>query len=348
MTALAPDSALAGGLASGRDFFNERIAAARKARLGFDVDALSAWLTGPAAALAERVAATSPSGEGGLSTEVTSAIVDAALMLVGHGLAKGDAREQFAALWTKVLPECASLLSENPRYVFGILHNAALNIRRDKGDVISRWIAYLASLADKVSTVAELRALSSVLAWRSGLAHYRETALQAAATLSPALAKAALGISDGIGLADALSRFAEDRWYDPSSDSRETLQAAHEVGSFVGYGGSFPRPPKVRADGDGFAVESGDRHFWLCADAFGAVLRADSEEGYANADRNPANKTSADVTIRDGELHYGSYAARLSLPQDGLSLASTRDTAAVYSPWSHSIIIIPLRGSVRR
>lgn len=340
MTKLSPDSPFSKAMKEGRSQFNKRIADVQKQNMGFDIQALSSWLSGPAAFLAESLPR--------YSTEIASVCLDTSIMLVVHGLTSQQGYSPFKDLWMKILPQCSYMLSSYPRQTLGILHNCALNMHSYNGDFLSRWIDRISILVDRVRTVPELRALCALLAWKSGLAHYRISALRAAESLSEELALLALGVPEGRDLKEAISRFMENRWFNPEIIEQESLRVVHEIGAFTGFNGKFPCPPTVRACNDGFAVRSGDQYFWLFADAFGALIHGGLKKEYyheldrGNDDNNPGK------SIQKGVLFVGNNKLNINLPEDGLSQVNTADSIAVFSPWSYSIILISLPGSFQK
>ena len=136
---------------------------------------------------------------------------------------------------------------------------------------------------------------------------------------------------------EALARLAADPWFDPANPDRAGLCVSHKVGGFTGFGGPFAQPPVVRALPDGFAVRSANRYWYLCADAFGAVLHAGSEEEFA-AGTEEAGPLRADTI----GLHRGREYCETLLPVDGLHIVCNQSAAALCSPHSHFIHLVAL------
>ncbi len=333
MSLLDPASALARALAADRSGINARVAEARRIRPLLDTAALGSWLCGPVAALAENLA--------GDLTAFTEAAIDVSLQLAAHGLLSGPARLSYEKLWTAVLPSCLRPLSEEPRETLALLHNASLNMRQAGSDILGNWLSALEALSPLARNTAELRGLCSLLAWKSGLPQYRESALRLAGTLPPALTAAALGIPKNKDCESTLERLSADRWYDPVRGAPIALRVAHRIGAFSGFGGTFTSPPEVRADGELFVVKSGERYFRLYADTRGAILQAASPADYAEAE-NEKTPERRSVKLEKSDLCCGAERLKIDLPEDGLAFACGSDTLAVYSQWSYSILILPL------
>ena len=187
----------------------------------------------------------------------------------------------------------------------------------------------MAALAPQVATVAQLRAVGQVLAWRAGVAHFRQGALAAADTLPPALALAAFG-EPGASWPQVHAQLMANPWRGNAE--------GREFGSFSGLGGDFATPPLVRATDDGFIVRSAERHYLLVADACGAVLHSATAQEFDHA------QTGAPASVRlDGAtLQIGARRIELDVPAGDIAIAANAHTLAVTSPWTHAIRLLPL------
>ena len=115
---------------------------------------------------------------------------------------------------------------------------------------------------------------------------------------------------------------AADRWWTPDAGSAGEIR----FGGFVGLGGPFEQPPQVRGSTDGFLVRSGARLGLLVADAWGATLHPATEDEF---DRAAPPTAASGITSR--------------LVADGLLAATTGDSVALASPYSHHIEVRPWR-----
>ena len=319
-------SAFASILASGRAQFNGRAAEARRRFSSLDMAAFGAFLHDGVDPLVVAVAAAAPERVGG----ATLAAYDMALELVGHGLAGPAAKNPFVnTVWRELAPSFAPLLATAPVEVLGMLSNAAIHIASVAGARPAQWQGELAALAAQIATLAQLRAVGQVLAWRAGVAHFRQGALAAADTLPPALALAAFG-EPGAQWPQVRAQLQENPWRG-NADGKE-------FGSFSGLGGAFGTPPQVRASADGFVVRSAERHYLLVADAYGAVLHSATaqEFGQANADM------PSSVRLDGATVHLGARSIALDLPAGDIVLAANAHTLAITSPWTHAIRLLPL------
>lgn len=318
--------AFAAILASGRAQFNGRAAEARRRFPALDMTAFGAFLHDGVDPLVAAVAAAAPERAG----SVTLAAYDMALELVGHGLARPAAKNPFLnTVWRELAPSFAPLLAAAPVEVLGMLSNAAIHLGAVAAARPAQWQRELAALAPQVATVAQLRAVGQVLAWRAGVAHFRQGALAAADTLPPALALAAFG-EPGAHWPQVRAQLLANPWRG-NADGRE-------FGSFTGLGGDFGAPPQLRATPDGFAVRSAERHYLLVADAYGAVLHGATAQEFELAQTG----VPASVRLDGATVHVGARSIALDLPPGDIAIVANAHTLAITSPWTHAIRLLPL------
>lgn len=318
--------AFAAILASGRAQFNGRAAEARRRFPALDMTAFGAFLHDGVDPLVAAVAAAAPERAG----SVTLAAYDMALELVGHGLAGPAAKNPFLnTVWRELAPSFAPLLAAAPVEVLGMLSNAAIHLGAVAAARPAQWQRELAALAPQVATVAQLRAVGQVLAWRAGVAHFRQGALAAADTLPPALALAAFG-EPGAHWPQVRAQLLANPWRG-NADGRE-------FGSFTGLGGDFGAPPQLRATPDGFAVRSAERHYLLVADAYGAVLHGATAQEFELAQTG----VPASVRLDGATVHVGARSIALDLPPGDIAIVANAHTLAITSPWTHAIRLLPL------
>lgn len=318
--------AFASILASGRAQFNARALEARRRFPALDMAAFSAFLRDGVDPLIVAVAAAAPERVGG----ATLAAYDTALELVGHGLAGPAAKNPFLnTVWRELAPQFAPLLAAAPVDVLGMLSNAAIHIASVAGARPAQWQRELAALAPQIATLAQLRAVGQVLAWRAGVAHFRLGALAAADTLPPALALAAFD-EPGAQWPQVHAQLLGNPWRGNTE--------GREFGSFTGLGGAFGTPPQVRATLDGFVVRSAERHYLLVADAYGAVLHGATAQEFEQAQTG----MPASVRVDGASVQIGARRIELDVPAGDIALAANAHTLAVTSPWTHAIRLLPL------
>lgn len=330
---MAVSVALGRILAAGRSQFNARVAEARRYTPGFSDDDFAAFVQtgvdGVVAAVDGKVPAST------VTTVV--AAYEIALALCAQGLVGPGSRCPLVnRVWTELLPLLAIQVAEEPRKVLGALSNAAVNLARTPGIRSQEWLDRMRSLAPQVASVEALLSLGKLLAWCSGAAHYRTGALAAADALPEKLALAAVGASSQHVWKDIRDQLHQDPWWSP------TLSTEHswKVGAFSGFGGTFSEPPQLRAAPQGFWVKSGMRFSLLLADAWGALLLPATVEEFEST---PLPLKTSPAVLKGHRLIFPSRTLDLDLPPEGLALVCNEDTAAVVSPYSHTISLYPLK-----
>ncbi len=257
-----------------------------------------------------------------VAPDCTAMVVDAgfalSVALVGHGLS-GERRLLVDRVWREVAVSLAAIVAERPEPALAMLTNAALKLAATPGARVDEWMVRMAGLAPLVDADT-LAATGQVVAWRAGMAHFRDGALAAADGLPEALALAAIGAEGH--WAEVRTALAADRWWTPEGGA-----VGARFGGFTGFGGPFAAPPEVRAATEGVFVRSGTRTGLLVADAWGATLHPASEHEFDAA--RPASHAPA---------------GPLGLPDGELCVAITADTIVFASPLSHFIEVQPWRG----
>ncbi len=322
---------LAQVLAAGRRQFNQRVEETRRRTPGFDGAAFSAFLQHQLDPLVSAVHAVAPAR----TAAVTLAAYDIALVLCTQGLAGPGARLPLLNdTWRTLMPRLASLIAEQPHDLLGALSNAAVHLGTVEGARPAEWVALMAGLGPRCETPAQLLALGQVLAWRAGLAHFRNGALRAAAALPEPLQREALLVPPETAPDVWRGRLEATPWAGPVA-----RPDGWTLGDFTGFGGRFATPPELRVADAGVLVRSGGRHFMAVADACGAVLMASTAQAF---DQGQAPQRPASVRLRGSTLLWADRELALDLPEEGLVVASTAHTLAVASPYSHALRLVPL------
>ncbi len=303
-----------------RHSLNQRVLEARRRFPEFDAQVFSRFLVSGADPL---VAGAPPER----ANAVALAAFELALELTGMKLAASEQRVRLLlGAWRDVAMPLMPVTAQHPAQVLSMLSNAVLHLESQPGVQIERWLSELAALAPAIQTLPQLEAVGQIAAWRSGMAHFRVGAIEAASTLPERLACAAVGVGEGHSWSSVREQMLRTPWWSESG-----VPPSHrEIGSFAGFGGAFMAPPVVRAHADGFLVQSGEKYFFLIADAFGAVLqpaaRGEFESAYA---------------ARGTSQQAASWQSVLKLPVEGLTVCSNGHSLAITSPYTHAITLAP-------
>ncbi|MGZ5198839.1 MAG: hypothetical protein ACXWC4_03635 [Telluria sp.] len=323
--------AFADVLAAGRSGFNHRVSEAQRIFPAFHAEAFLRFLEEGVDAVAVAVEQVDRSR----LPAVVLAAYDVALELAGRSLIGPSARSQvLAGAWCDLFPRLACLIATQPDQVLGMLSNAIIYLEGIGGARIGQWTEEMAALAPYLESTEQLRVAGQVLAWRAGAAHFRIGAISAAAALPEALALRAFGAGEWNSWQAFQANVENNPWWGGSD--RHAMRE-RRVGSFSGFGGQFPVPPEIRVSGDVFYVKSGDRHFLLIADAYGAVLQPAMSEEFEHAN---AVLPGCDHALRDGMLLVGSQRIALDVPEPGLAVCATATTIAIASTYTHAIRLV--------
>jgi hypothetical protein len=194
--------------------------------------------------------------------------------------------------------------------------------------------------------VQHLLEVGKVVAWRSGMAHYRDGALDTCLNLDPQLARAALCISEAneTPIDSIVFKLKGDPWLAPWSASQNAprekeLKIASVVGAFRGYGGLFISPPEVISSSGDFYVFDNENCWLMTADLFGATLH---RLGTNLPDEDKS--ATSDFTIdKKGRV----YKAQNHVPFPELisptSFAANDSTLAVTLPHSFGIYLVAMK-----
>jgi hypothetical protein len=308
-------------LRSARRELNARFAEARHAYPALDADAFTAFLASSADPLVRAVAAARPERAG----ETARVAYELGLELVGQRLAGPRARSAWIeSAWTRVLCPAAALVAAEPQRMLGAVSNAVHNLDAAPDARPGAWIEALEELAPGVADADTFLALGQVLAWRSGLAHYRSGALDVADRLPASLALAAVGAAPANAWPTVRDRLRADPWYVPGQEETPRGLAAR-VGAFRGFGGLFVEPPRVAALGGQIFVHSAGEFWLLCADACGATFHR-ATEAEAAAAKPGAAQLPAGVSLP-------AWAGAVT------SAAATQSTLAVSAALTHSVLL---------
>lgn len=323
-------------LRSGREDFNRQFAHARREHPALDAAAWSSFVESHLNPLVQAVAAIAPDAV----VAVVTAAWEIGLGLVGQRLAGPQAKDSAINLtWSSVLVAAAVLVAQAPARIIASLSNAASNLGvstplsgitpvscASSHTVSAQWIPLVQRLATVATNPDDFLAAAQVAAWRSGLAHFRLSALAKAHSLPSELALAALDAA-GQDWREISAKLVADPWFTPTQSEGDVAQGLR-VGAFRGFGGQFTVPPVLGTFNDQIFVRSGDDVWLLTADAFGATLHRATAEEFAAGGTTPPTSHLLPASI-------GSIT----------SVVRTSTTLAVTGSLTHAVILSALPSS---
>lgn len=332
MEAIKP-GALATALELGRETFNARFASAKALYPALDGEYFANHLRQIVAPVVEVVSRIRP--------ERVNAVVDAlygvSLELMSKEMLGPATRyPEIAEAWETLLPKIAQLLADNPRLIASGVSNAVYNVAQDAGGRYRAWIDAMGRSAPHLGDWDVFLKAGVILAWRLGMAHYREGALSALGTMPDNLAFGLLAVESDLtrnGLMDAL----RDPWWNPSEPGgKRSLSIARRVGGFRGFGGPFVTPPEVIAvDGTLYAFDA-ESCWILFSDCYGASFK---RYGTDLPPGKPQNREDFRID-KDGEVVKGETTESFPPLAEWASYASTQWTLAVSLPQTHYIYLL--------
>jgi hypothetical protein len=337
------DGPFAGALAAGRSRYNTRFALARMGQPRLRPDVFLDHLRATVGPIVEAVHRQDPARVG----PVLDVLYTLSLDLVGRGWMGAEARYPLLGEgWRRLFAEHAALLARAPQRVAEALTNAFYNLSQEPSARPGAWIEGMAALGARVSEEETWLEAGAVLAWRCGLAHYRDGALAACARLKPAAAALALGVEGGLSAAalpPLLAALNEDPWAQPADllahpSARKRLRVVGVCGGFRGTGGPFLTPPRVAVLRGGLVAWDRDFLWSLHADAFGAVFR---RLGPASM-RGDAAAASPLQLAADGTVRGADRGEIFPALAQAASAASTETTLAVTLPDAHFVYLVGL------
>jgi hypothetical protein len=331
---------LAEALKEGRDRFNTRFAIARRSNPALDRDGFAEHLRSVVRPIADSVFAAAPDRV----YKTVESLYDISLELVASGfLGKETKYPALAQGWERMFVALPHLLASDTALFAGSVTNALYNLSVTAGARPAFWIDAMIAIGRACRDVQSFLDAGKVIAWRSGMAHYRAGALEACRALSPEMARAALSIpeSNTTPVPIILDRLSGDPWLPPAmagqvSQTGKLLRVVSAVGGFRGFGGFFRRPPEViEIDGEIVAFD-GEDPWVIVADIFGATLhRAGTELPARRPGGAPAFKID-----KKGKVTKEALTAVFSELAGSSSSASDGNTLAVTIPLSHSVYLI--------
>ena len=302
-------------LADRRERYNTVYAMARRARPRLDGDLFMHHLRTLVAPILAQLDAAS-------GRPLVEPLYDLCLELTGTDLFGRS--PAVSEVWKRLLPQATQQLKDSPRFLPAALSNAAYNMEREELAHLDAWFSRMEACREQCEGAERWLQVGQVLAWRFGMAHFRDSAIELGSSLPADLRQS---------LWPDWDQEVADPWHSLRKAYREP-GVVRRLGSFLGFGGKFRQPPWVAYAGGGrFLVEDGTESWLLCTDAHGATLRRGSGE--------LCEDLRSDVTVKpDGKVEWGGKT--IDIPELGpvRSQATSNDLLAVTTELSHHVFLV--------
>lgn len=340
-------------LEENRQTWNAHFAMAKREHKRLDGPAVLEFLRETLAPIVDAVDAVAPER----AATVAERLYVLSLPLLARDLIGPAARRPALNDGFSLLPALAHRLVEAPDRLPRAIINALHHL--DQGARPADWVLRIVELDRVARSLDELLEAGKVLGWVCGLAQFRESALDVAATLRPALLGAVLGVTlaDETARDGLVARLRADPWLNPARDTGRQLRVVAQAGGFRGFGGAFLRPPRVALVDGTLLLTDGESTLSLYADAFGTMLlrtltpfpsAQPASPGLLSAISRALSAKAALWPLPGGQLSFGEdgavgWAGRSArFPDLAGASASAFDgrTLAITHPLSHHVFLV--------
>ncbi|MDM8515139.1 hypothetical protein QUF76_02980 [Desulfobacterales bacterium HSG16] len=326
-------------LKNDRDLFNLKFNHASRSDRSLNGNDFFDHLTGIVAPLVNLVAGF-PNAN---AKKLACSLYDLSLALFAQGcFGKNPVYPEVLRAWKELFPSVPQFLAEEPETLPAAISNALINLTTEKSGKQLLWLDIMKGLAPLCSDTDTFLNAGKTAAWRCGMAHYREGALEAAKSLSPQIFARVIGLSGSIDSAktrDVLKNLIKDPWYYPfplKKNNDKSLAIVAVGGGFQGFGGPFITPPSAKKIKNMLYLYDDEEYRVLHADIFGATLHR-AGKGV------PKGRSYSDKSFKigtDGIVCKGNIKKKFPKLAGFSSAVSTSDTLVVCLPGSHRVFLV--------
>jgi hypothetical protein len=319
-------------LRGGRAEFNRRFAIAQQRYPGVDAAAFGELLGGPIDAIVCKVARI----DSAAAPALVNTLYDLTLTLLGQRwIGPGARAPEIVAGWELLAENAPALLARQPAALATSIANALVHWSSSGSG--EHWLRTLATLAQRARSADDLLHAGQVAAWRHGMAHYRDSALERARTLDREMLALALSVPLADWHDEMLTRMARNRWHRPDKAPLPAPRVVLRVGAFVGFGGRFAEPPLACSVDGELLLSAGGQRYSLHADVYGANVQAHSDGKLTPVQQLPPGWRV------DGSVLVGPQQSFGFVEQGPItSSAATVDTLVITHAWSHAATVVAL------
>ena len=254
--------------------------------------------------------------------------------------------------WKKLIPGLQRLFLTDPPLFLSSVTNALIQFTRHPGSNPEQWIDLLLLRCREMTHLSVFFEFGKVAAWRSGLSHYRKSALQVLRNMDPLLAAQVLGpeyVKPGIPFEQWIQIIMEEPWFIPSvNNDKETSFVVSKVARLGGhheFGGCFSYPPRVIAKDDYFIGFDEEFSWMIFADLFGSTFIPCP---FTKEIQKKNEKYAIDYQVsKQGKIILDGFTNSFPELWDATSIAFNGKTLALTVPHSHYIFFFTLLPDVK-
>jgi hypothetical protein len=281
-------------------------------------------------------------------SSILISLYDKILELIGKNYLGNSGRYPFFEnKFIQCIEEADDWMFENPDLYLSSISNAIINIGSVDILKLNLWLSKFQKISKKAKSIHELFEAGKVIAWISGMAQYRQRALEICRQLEVTLLETILDIPNlrNVNIENFFSRLEIYPWISLADAMKENSPRKvfniNRVGNFSGFGGKFITPPKVELTDQEFILYDKKNFYVLFVDFFGSHLERISEDTYLKLSSIRKKNIKSDfIVTKEGKIQNGKEKIQYSPLSNYSSIASNEHTCCITSPYSHSFFVV--------
>jgi hypothetical protein len=259
-------------------------------------------------------------------------------MVAKNILGKNSFIPEFAGHWHAFLQSIGKDIFYLNEFCFSYLPNSIHNLSVVSEFPLKQWMEEYTKLISTKENLSYHLNLGLVLAWKLGMAKYRDASLECLKSFSASLISEIFhyNITDSEKSA-FLFFLQENPWRKPSEfrvAKKDYTVTTRKAGSYIGLGGEFRYPPRFYQGLFQFLTD-GEDIFQIYADCFGVNIEKFGGDSFPDLPKGnplPVQKTKDNIQI-SGKIYDS-----IPFPKE-VTIKSSYHSFTIVSPFSHSILV---------
>ena len=258
-------------------------------------------------------------------------------MVARNFLGENSTKPDFSKTWLNFLKTSGILVFLNPEFYFIYLPNSLINLQAEKNFLVENWLNELHKFIQKGYNLDLLLKLGFILAWKHGIAKYREKALEYLETLTPTEINLLFNINLKPEEKSIFFYKLKNNPYQPphlyNITSREPQLVFHLAGGFLGFGEKFYFPPRF-VNGCSNYITDGVKVYKIYSDYFGISLEPTESKEISQT----LTKTPLQVQMYTNEIQISSKFYLLpKFPKEDRIIRTDEHSFYIVSPLTYYI-----------